>query len=62
MLIKYNNTNVHALPYVNQTAGKQLIQSPSDVKWLQPGWNEFPSEVWKQNEKHPQIKKMIEKA
>lgn len=49
MLIKYNNTNLHALSTYD---GK-------DIKWLKPGWNEFDSTVWVQHEKDPSIQKMI---
>lgn len=74
MLIKYNNNNVHALPsvkkkmvtLVNKKTGKKrtvvkldLSQSPQDIKFLRPGWNEFPREVWEQNKEHPQILKML---
>ena len=74
MFIKYNNTNVHALPYVqmvpitvrNKKTGKKRTvmridhsQSPQDIQWLRPGWNEFPSNVWLQNQEHPSIKKML---
>lgn len=75
MFIKYNDTNVHALPYVtyrqvrlkNKKTGKVRVanqvnemQSPQDIKWLRPGWNEFPSSVWEQNKNHPGIQKMLE--
>lgn len=74
MMIKYNNTNVHALPYVTmkpvtlkskRTGKKRTImrvdenQSPSDIHWLRPGWNEFPKHIWEQNKAHPGIQKMI---
>ncbi|SRR5579875_2527930 len=61
MFIKYNGTNVHALPYINK-AQAHIMQSPQDVKWLRPGWNEFPKEVWEQNKEHPAIKKMLKKG
>lgn len=61
MFIKYNGTNVHAMGQVNATDMK-MNQSPQEVKWLQPGWNEFPSEIWKQNEKNPQIQKWLKKG
>lgn len=61
MFIKYSGNNVHAMPYVNST-GKDLIQSPQDVQWFRPGWNEFPAAVWKQNEKNPQVQKMLQKG
>ena len=74
MFIKYNDTNVHALPHVtmktvklkNKKTGKVRFvervdhgQSPQDIQWLRPGWNEFPSHVWEQNKEHPGIKKML---
>lgn len=77
MFIQYNNTNVHALPYLqyktvrvkNKKTGKVKMvqkistnQSPQDIQWLKPGWNEFPKAVWDQNKDHPQIKKMIAKG
>lgn len=73
MLIKYNESNVHAFPYVNAEALKRLkgpskrgdkpiIQSPQDVVSLKPGWNEFPKAVWDQNKDHPAIKKMLKRG
>ena len=74
MLIRYDGTNVHAMPFVAQKAvtlrnkktGKKrtvmkldLSQSPQDIPFLRPGWNEFPKHVWEQNRDHPGIKKMI---
>lgn len=50
MFIKYNNTNLHALGSFD---GKQ-------ISWLRPGWNEFPSALFKLYEKDPEILKMIE--
>lgn len=76
MFIKWNNTNVHALPFVtmvtktlrNKRTGKRrevqvpnTAQTPQDVKWFRPGWNEFPSMVWTQNFNHPQIQKFLRK-
>lgn len=76
MFIKYNETNCHALPHVTQrpvtlvnkkTGAKRRVmridttQSPTDIKWLRPGWNEFPKAVWDQNKDHPQIQKMLRK-
>lgn len=77
MMIKYNGTNVHALPdlrYVekrikNKKTGKVRIvrtvdinQTPQDVHWLRPGWNQFPARVFEQHREHPAIKSMIEKG
>lgn len=74
MFIKYNQTNLHALPNVthkavvlrNKKTGKKRTvmrvdnrQSPQDIKWLRPGWNEFPKAIWDQNKDHPGIKKML---
>lgn len=74
MFINYRGTNLHALPYVtmrpvtlkNKKTGKKRTiqrvdtsQSPNDIQWLRPGWNEFPSHVWNQNKEHPGIKKML---
>lgn len=74
MFIKYNETNVHAMPHVkmktvrlkNKKTGKVRTEqridaslAPQDIKWLRPGWNEFPREVWEQNKSNPGIKKMI---
>ena len=61
MMIKYNGTNVHAMAQVNQAQGA-LVQTPQDVQWLRPGWNEFPKAVWEQNKNHPQHVKMIKKG
>jgi hypothetical protein len=36
-------------------------QSPREVHALKPGWNQFPSQVWKQNETNPSIQSMIKK-
>ncbi len=77
MFIKYNGSNVHALPYlnfknvtlVNKKTGKRRTvqkidtnQAPQDIQWLRPGWNEFPSNVWGQNKDNPQIVKMLKKG
>lgn len=77
MFIQYNGNNVHALPYLTyrqkqvrskQTGKLKTIskldtnQSPSDIKWLRPGWNEFPKEIWEQNKTHPQILSMLKKG
>lgn len=74
MFIKYNDTNVHALPYVtmiprkirNKRTGKvrtemkvDTNQSPQDIQWLRPGWNEFPKHIWEQNKENPSVKKML---
>ena len=74
MFIKYNETNIHAIPHIktkqvrlkNRKTGKVRIedridgaQSPQDIKWLRPGWNEFPREVWEQNKKSPVLMQMI---
>jgi hypothetical protein len=71
MFIKYSGTNCHAMGNINKASlaamktpgreAKALIQSPQDVKWLRPGWNEFSTECWDQNKNHPQIVKMIKK-
>lgn len=49
MLIKYNKTNVHAL---GSKDGKVIYS-------IRPGWNEFPSNVWKQYTKDSEILRMI---
>jgi hypothetical protein len=74
MFIKYGGTNVHSLPYVTQKAvtlrnkktGKTRTemrvdsrQSPQEVHWLRPGWNEFPSHIWEQNKAAPSIQAML---
>lgn len=74
MFIKYNDTNVHAIPNIktksvrmkNKKTGKIRVveklvgnQSPQDIKWLRPGWNEFPSDLWNKTKDHPGIKKML---
>jgi hypothetical protein len=74
IFIKYNDSNIHALPFVttkpvtlrNKKTGKKRTvmrvdtsQSPQDIQWLRPGWNEFPSHVWEQNKDHPGIKAML---
>lgn len=75
MFINYRGTNVHALGYVqmknktlrNRRTGKIRVvqevasQSPQDIVWLRPGWNEFPKMVWEQNKNHPQVLHMIKK-
>jgi hypothetical protein len=76
MFIKYNGTNVHALPLIsykavrlrNKKTGKIRIvqkvdnsQSPQQVHSLRPGWNQFPMNVWKQNESAPSIQHMLKK-
>jgi hypothetical protein len=77
MFIQYNDTNVHALPWLtykavrmkNHKTGKvrtvqklDTTQAPQDIHWLRPGWNEFPKKVWEQNKDHPQIQKMLRKG
>lgn len=74
MFIKYNEKNVHALPHMkmttkrlrNRKTGKvrtiQVVDSnlaPNDIKWLRPGWNEFPKDTWDQNKNNPGILKML---
>lgn len=76
MFIQYNGNNVHALPYLtyrpkkltNKRTGKSTTvmkldtnQAPQDIKWLRPGWNEFPKAIWEQNKDHPQIQHMLKK-
>lgn len=60
MFINYTGTNVHALPQVN--VANPMLQSPQDVKWLRPGWNEFPKAVWDQNKSNPNVQKMLKKG
>lgn len=73
MFIRYNETNCHAFGHINAEAlkslktpskrgAKPIIQSPQDVVWLRPGWNEFPKEVWDQNKDHPVVKKMLKRG
>lgn len=31
-----------------------------DIKWLQPGWNEFPDRIWDLHSKDKEILQMIE--
>lgn len=77
MFIHYKDTNVHALPHItyrekrlkNRHTGKVRVvqqidtnQSPQDIKWLQPGWNEFPKAVWDQNKDNPQIQLMLKRG
>ena len=45
MLIKYNRNNIHALGSFD---GKTIHA-------LKPGWNEFPSHIWKLYEKDEEI-------
>jgi hypothetical protein len=45
LFIKYNGTNIHNLASFD---GKQM-------SWFQPGWNEFPADIWKQYEKNDDI-------
>jgi hypothetical protein len=49
MLIKYNKNNVHALGSFD---GKT-------INWLSPGWNEFPSDIWKIYENDKEIQRML---
>lgn len=75
MFIKYNDTNIHAIPDIrtksvrmkNKKTGKVVMrekidsnQTPQDIKWLRPGWNEFPSALWLKTKNHPTHLKMIE--
>lgn len=53
MFIKYNRPNVHMLP------GGIDFKS---IHRLMPGWNEFPSEVWKKLTEHPQIKRFVDEG
>jgi len=77
MFIKYNGTNVHSLPHITYKAVKlrnkrtkkvrtemrvDNRQSPQDVHWLRPGWNEFPAAIWEQNKEAPSIKAMLKKG
>jgi hypothetical protein len=74
MMIKWNESRLHAIPYVsmkavtlkNKKTGKKRTemrvdgsQSPQDIKWLRPGWNEFPRHIWEQNKNHPQLMKFM---
>lgn len=71
MFIKWTETNVLAFPNINKTAidqmkkshrmkgSKPVVQTPAEVKWLRPGWNEFPTDVWEQNKDNPAIQKLI---
>lgn len=34
--------------------------TPKEIKWLRPGWNEFPSNIWKMHENDPEIVGMVE--
>lgn len=49
MFIQYNKNNIHAL---GTPDGKE-------IKFLRPGWNEFPSNIFKLYEKDPEILRMI---
>lgn len=49
MFINWKNNNVHAFGSVD---GKT-------IKWLRPGWNEFPSELFKQYENDAEVKRFI---
>lgn len=74
MFIKYNESNVHALPHIktkqvrlkNKKTGKIRFETrlatdlaPQDIKWLRPGWNDFPKEVWDQHKDNVGIKAML---
>lgn len=61
MFIHYKGTNVHAMGMINGTEMK-MNQSPQDVRWLQPGWNEIPKQVWEQNKTSPSIKNMVNRG
>lgn len=50
MFIKYNKKNVHA---IGSHDGREH-------KWLQPGWNEFPDEIWAQYQNDSEIKRMMD--
>lgn len=52
MFIKYNRPNAHMIPGMNGTK----------IYRLMPGWNEFPSKVFKAYEKHPEIARFIEEG
>lgn len=58
MFIHYSGTNVHSMGLVNSTQMK-MNQSPQEVRWLQPGWNEIPTKIWDQNKTNPTIKNML---
>jgi hypothetical protein len=77
MFINYRATNCHSLPYVtykpvrlkNKRTKKvrtemrvDTRQSPQEVFWLRPGWNEFPKHIWEQNKDAPSIKQMLKKG
>lgn len=74
MMIRYNESNVLAIPHINELALKQLksgvkgktskpvVQTPQDILWLRPGWNEFPRVVWEQNKSNPLIQKLLKKG
>jgi hypothetical protein len=76
MFINYKGTNVHALPFVtykevrlkNKKTGKVRViqqvdnsQNPREIHSLKPGWNQFPTHIWKQNEGSPSIQQMLKK-
>lgn len=58
MMIKYSGTNIHALGHIEQDKTKPSY-GPQDIHWLRPGWNEFPSHVWRMYEDHPEILKKL---
>lgn len=62
MMIKYNETNVFSMARVDTSKDAAIRQSPQDVHWLRPGWNEFPKEIWEQNKNHPLVKKFLTKG
>lgn len=51
MLIKYNKENILSFPVGNE---------PSGTLKIQPGMNEFPSDVFKAVEKHPIVSFLVE--
>lgn len=59
MFIKYNGKNIHALGHIDEDP-KKVVSGPQAIHWFRPGWNEFPSNIWKMYEKHPEIVKMLE--
>lgn len=58
MFIQYTGTNVHAIGLINKTNLK-MNQSPQEVLGIMPGWNEIPTEIWKQNETSPAIQHLL---
>lgn len=38
---------------------KNVSSGPKAIHWLRPGWNEFPTNVWKMYENHPEILKKL---